>query len=91
MSGNVEKLSVALTPEMMAMVRAAVERGDYASTSEVIRDALRGWGAEQKQREAALAELRALIEEGIDSGPGKYASLDEIKREARKRLGKMEG
>jgi antitoxin ParD1/3/4 len=69
MSGNVEKLSVALTPEMMAMVKAAVERGDYASTSEVIRDALRGWGAEQKQREAAIAELRALIQEGIDSGP----------------------
>ena len=28
---NVKKLSVALTPDMMAEVRAAVEGGDYGS------------------------------------------------------------
>jgi antitoxin ParD1/3/4 len=40
---NVEKLSIALTPEMAAAVRQAVASGEYASASEVIREALRLW------------------------------------------------
>ena len=40
---NVERLSIALTPDMATIVRQAVESGDYASASEVIRDALREW------------------------------------------------
>lgn len=38
---KVEKLSIALTPEMVAEMRAAVDGGDYGSVSEVVRDALR--------------------------------------------------
>ena len=34
---NVEKLSVALTPDMVAEIRAAVEDGDQGSVSEVVR------------------------------------------------------
>jgi antitoxin ParD1/3/4 len=37
---NVEKISIALTPEMAAAVRAVVENGEYVSTSEVVRDAV---------------------------------------------------
>ena len=40
---NVEKLSIALTPEMVVLVRDAVESGEYATTSEVVREALREW------------------------------------------------
>ena len=43
MPTTVEKLSIALPPEMAALVREAVEGGEYASSSEVIRDALRAW------------------------------------------------
>ncbi len=39
----IEKMSVTLTPDLAALVREAVERGDYASPSEGIRDALRDW------------------------------------------------
>ena len=39
---NVEKLSIALTPEMASLVREVVEAGEYASSSEVVREALRG-------------------------------------------------
>ena len=39
----VEKLSIALTSELTADIRQAVSTGEYASTSEVIRDALRAW------------------------------------------------
>jgi antitoxin ParD1/3/4 len=66
---NVEKLSVAVTPEMAALMREVVEAGEYASTSEVVRDALRDWEYRRKQRGQAVDELRRLIQEGIDSGP----------------------
>lgn len=65
---NVEKLSVAVTPEMASLMREVVEAGEYASTSEVVRAALRDWEYRRKQRDIALQELRHLIKEGIDSG-----------------------
>jgi Arc/MetJ-type ribon-helix-helix transcriptional regulator len=40
---TIEKLSVALPSEMAALVRRAVDGGEYSSNSEVIRDALRDW------------------------------------------------
>jgi antitoxin ParD1/3/4 len=67
---NVEKLSVALTPDMVAEVRAAVEDGDYGSVSEVVRDALRDWRLRRKIETLETEELRRLVREGIESGPG---------------------
>ncbi|MFX9089501.1 ribbon-helix-helix domain-containing protein, partial [Acinetobacter baumannii] len=43
--GKVEKISIALTDELLATVQQAVASGDYASTSEVVREALREWKA----------------------------------------------
>ena len=45
---RLEKLSISLTPELASLVRSAVTEGDYASTSEVIREALRDWKFKQK-------------------------------------------
>lgn len=67
---NVEKLSVALTPDMVAEVRAAVEAGDYGSVSEVVRDALRDWRLRRRFEAAETEELCRLVREGINSGPG---------------------
>jgi antitoxin ParD1/3/4 len=36
-----EKISIALPAEMVSVVRSAVATGEYASSNEVIRDALR--------------------------------------------------
>ena len=66
---NVEKLSIALTPDMVAELRAAVEGGDYGSVSEVVRDALRDWRLRRKLESLGTDELRRLAQEGIDSGP----------------------
>ena len=38
---QIERLSIAIPTPMADTVRQAVEAGEYASTSEVIRDALR--------------------------------------------------
>jgi antitoxin ParD1/3/4 len=83
---NVQKISVALTPEMLAMLKEAVESGEYTSTSEVIRDALRSWKARRTLQEREVEELRRLWDEGINSGEGRFSSIDEIKAEARRRV-----
>jgi antitoxin ParD1/3/4 len=55
---TIEKLSVALPSEMAALVRRAVDLGEYSSNSEVIRDALRDWTHKRNLREQGLAGLR---------------------------------
>lgn len=55
---TIEKLSVALPTEMAALVRMAVEQGEYSSNSEVIREALREWTYKRNLREQGLAGLR---------------------------------
>jgi antitoxin ParD1/3/4 len=55
---NVGKISIALPPEMVAVVRQAVETGEYASSSEVVRDALRDWTQKRRLRQQGIDELR---------------------------------
>jgi antitoxin ParD1/3/4 len=55
---TIEKLSIALPAEMAALVRRAVEGGEYSSNSEVVRDALRDWTHKRNLREQGLANLR---------------------------------
>ncbi|MCB9991213.1 MAG: type II toxin-antitoxin system ParD family antitoxin [Rhodospirillales bacterium] len=85
---NVEKVSIALTPEMATVVRQAVESGEYASSSEVVREALREWKLKRTLLQSDIDELRRLWVEGLESGRGVMQSVDAIKQEARKRLGK---
>lgn len=67
---NVEKLSVALTPEMASEMRAAVECGDYGSVSEVVRDALRDWRMRRRVEALEIEEMRRLVQEGAANGTG---------------------
>ena len=83
---TVEKLSIALTPEMAKEVRMAVKNGEYASSSEVIREALRDWRRKRALQDQEIEELRDLWREGVESGKGQYSSMEEIKQAARKRL-----
>ena len=65
---HVEKMSVALMPEMATMMREAVKTGEYASSSEVMREALRDWRYRRTQRAKAIDELGRLWDVGIASG-----------------------
>ncbi|MSQ70320.1 MAG: ribbon-helix-helix protein, CopG family [Betaproteobacteria bacterium] len=66
-----EKISIALPPEMVATIRGAVATGEYASSSEVIRDALRIWTHKRSLRQQGVAELRLLWQEALgSSSPG---------------------
>jgi antitoxin ParD1/3/4 len=80
---SVEKISIALPPEMVAQVRQAVETGEYASSSEVIRDALRDWTHKRQLQQNGIAELRQLWQQArADKSPGLPADtiLDQLER-----------
>lgn len=88
--GRIEKISIALPEEMLNSVKQAVESGQYASTSEVIRDALRGWQLREPLRKAEIERLRRAWEEGLASGPAKPYDIDEILSDAERRLEELE-
>ncbi len=67
-------ITVSLTPDMAAMLRQKVEDGEYSSVSEVVREALRDWSRKQSAEQQELQELRSLLKEAIDSGPGEPGS-----------------
>jgi len=60
---KVEKISVALTPEMVASLREAVAGGAYASSSEIVREALRDWQEQRQERDVRIAHLKAKIDQ----------------------------
>lgn len=82
---TVEKISVALTPEMADMVRNAVNSGEYASGSEVIRDALREWKLKRVLHQRQIEQVRRQWQEGLDSGRAEPFDADDIKQEVRER------
>lgn len=82
---TVEKISVALTPELANEVKSAVKHGDYASSSEVIREALRDWREKRVMKTTVIEEIREAWNQGLSSGAGQYDSMDAIKAAARKR------
>jgi antitoxin ParD1/3/4 len=64
---NVEKISIALPAEMVAALRQAVETGEYASSSEVVRDALRDWTQKRsKRQQQSIDELRQLWQQATE-------------------------
>jgi len=64
---SVEKISIALPPEMVALLRQAVDTGEYASSSEVVRDALRDWTQKRNLRQQGVEELRQVWQQAIEN------------------------
>ncbi len=83
---TVQKISISLTPEMNATLKEVVASGAYASTSEIMREALRDWEAKQLRKQEQMAKLRKMIQDGLDSGPAVPFDAEEIKRRGRERL-----
>jgi antitoxin ParD1/3/4 len=66
--GQVDKRSITLSPELAAAVDDVVAAGEYASASEVIRDALRQWKDRRDLHGYTVEELRKLVQEGSTAG-----------------------
>ncbi len=80
---NVEKISIALPPEMVSLIRQAVETGEFASSSEVVRDALRHWTKKRTLRKQGIEDLRQLWQQALaDTTPGVPANdvLDRLEK-----------
>ena len=74
---SIEKISIALPPDMIAEIHEAVASGLYSSSSEAIRDALRVWIRERRLRKAALDQMRRVWEQAL-SGDGETASALDV-------------
>jgi antitoxin ParD1/3/4 len=74
---EIERLTITLPTEMAAVVKSAVEDGDYASTSEVVRAALRDWKTKRALQLQELAALKADIDIGLaDVAAGRVKNFD---------------
>lgn len=84
--GAIERLTITLPADMAGLVKGAVEGGDYASTSEVIREALRDWKLKRELRFRQVAELKGDIDRGLaDVAEGRLTSFDARRMIARGR------
>ena len=61
-------MSVALTSEQLASLKAAVDAGEYATTSEIVREAVRDWQLKRELRQEDINRLRQLWDVGKASG-----------------------
>ncbi|MCA1909339.1 MAG: type II toxin-antitoxin system ParD family antitoxin [Magnetospirillum sp.] len=71
-------MNVSLPAEMAAFVEAELASGDYASASEVVRDALRLLRRERAAEQERLAILRREIQRGIDDADAGRLSVISI-------------
>jgi antitoxin ParD1/3/4 len=63
---TIERLTITLTAEIAEAVHTAVAAGEYASSSEVIREALRDWRHKRALQRRELEDLRTQIQRGVD-------------------------
>lgn len=63
---NAEKVSVTMTPDMMRAIRESVEAGEFATTSEAMRDAVRVWQRVRLEYAERLEALRARVRQSRD-------------------------
>ncbi len=74
---DIERLTITLPADMAALVKGAVEGGDYASSSEVVREALRDWKMKRALQLQELATLKADIDQGLsDVAAGRVKEFD---------------
>ena len=64
--GELERLTITLTAELAETIKATLAEGDYASASEVIREALRDWKTRRESRQEELAKLKADIDQALN-------------------------
>jgi antitoxin ParD1/3/4 len=82
--GAIERVTITVPAEMADTVRKAVASGSYASTSEIIREALRAWTRRRELEEQELLLLQAAIRDGDESG--QPVAADEVYARVRARI-----
>ena len=76
-------MNVSLPDAMKEWVEAQAASGEYANASDYVRDLIR----HDRERRQAIAELQALVDEGIASGEAEPWNLEEFLAEMREKHG----
>jgi len=74
-------MNVSLPDAMKSWVESLARSGRYSNSSDYVRDLIR----KDQERADIVANMQALVTEGINSGEGKH-SVAELREIARKRL-----
>jgi antitoxin ParD1/3/4 len=72
-------MNISLTEPLKRFIDEEVREGGYASTSDYVRELIR-----ERQRRKAEDALRALIAEGLGSGPAEPVADDFFARQRRR-------
>jgi antitoxin ParD1/3/4 len=86
---DIQKVIVALTGEQLATLKAAVETGEYATTSEIVREAIRDWQFKREVRRDDIKRLRQLWDDGKASGKAKPFNIERTIAGAKTQLKKV--
>jgi antitoxin ParD1/3/4 len=74
---EIERMTITLPSDMVAVVKGAVEGGDYASSSEIVREALRDWKMKRALQLQELESLKTDIDRGLtDLAEGRVQDFD---------------
>jgi antitoxin ParD1/3/4 len=78
----IERMTVVFPEPMANLLREAVTAGEYATTSEVVRAAVRLWSAQRRLHEQDTERLKAAWAAGQASGTATRLSMASIIAEA---------
>jgi antitoxin ParD1/3/4 len=67
-------MNISLPDQMKAYAEAQTRDGRYSNVSDYMRDLIR----RDQDRRQAIAEIQALIDEGLASGPGRPFDMQEF-------------
>jgi antitoxin ParD1/3/4 len=77
---------LALTNEQVSALKAAVETGEYATTSEIGPEALRDWQLKRELRQEDIKRLGQMWDAGVASGSAGELDMKKLREDARARL-----
>lgn len=83
---DVREVSVALTGEQLAAMSDAVKAGEYATTNEIVQEAVELWQSRRELQRADIQRLGHAWDAGKASGPATPLNFDSLRQEARQRL-----
>ncbi|MEI6729648.1 MAG: type II toxin-antitoxin system ParD family antitoxin [Pseudomonadota bacterium] len=87
---QIERMTVALPQEMAETIRLAVESGDYASSSEVFRDAIRAWKHKRNLELNENANIISGVRQGLaELKAGKTKPAEEVLSRLEKKYSDM--
>jgi antitoxin ParD1/3/4 len=73
-------MTITMPSDMAEALRQTGAGGEFASTSEVVREALREWTRSRNAELRDLETLRDAIKAGLDSGPGVCRAARALRR-----------